>query len=99
MPTDVDVLEALRAVVDPEMFINIVDLGLVYDIRREEGKLVVDMTLTSPACPAGPQMLQQAKLALEALDDVDEAEINLVMSPPWSPDRMTEEARDQLGMF
>ena len=82
MPTDVEVLEALRAVVDPEMFINIVDLGLVYDIRREEGKLVVDMTLTSPACPAGPQMLQQAKLALQALDDVDADEINLFMSPP-----------------
>ena len=57
------------------------------------------MTLTSPACPAGPQIMQQAKMALENLEDVSEAAITLTMSPPWSPERMTDDARDQLGIF
>ncbi len=99
MVDDAALLEALRQVVDPELMINIVDLGLIYDIEQVENKVVVHMTLTSPACPAGPQIIQQAKLALERLADVSEAEIKLVMSPPWSPDRMTDEARDQLGIF
>ena len=57
------------------------------------------MTLTSPACPAGPQLVQQAKLALEKLDGIETAEINLVMTPPWTPERMTDDARDKLGSF
>ena len=57
------------------------------------------MTLTSPACPVGPQIMQQSKMALEGLEGIDEAELKLVMTPPWSPDRMTDEARDQLGIF
>jgi metal-sulfur cluster biosynthetic enzyme len=57
------------------------------------------MTLTSPACPAGPQLVQQAKMALEKLEGVQEAEIKLVLTPPWTPARMTDEARDQLGIF
>jgi metal-sulfur cluster biosynthetic enzyme len=61
--------------------------------------VAVEMTLTSPACPAGPQILQQSKMVLERLPDIDAAEIKLVMNPPWSPDRMTDEARDQLGIF
>jgi metal-sulfur cluster biosynthetic enzyme len=79
--------------------INIVDLGLVYEVAQEEGKVNVQMTLTSPACPAGPQIIQQAKMALEQLEGVNEAAIKLVMSPPWSPERMTDDARDQLGIF
>jgi len=96
---DLELIEALKQVVDPELMINIVDLGLVYDVEREGGTVNVNMTLTSPACPAGPQILQQSKMALERLDGVDEAKIRLVMSPPWSPERMTDEARDQLGIF
>ena len=93
-------LEALREVIDPELMINIVDLGLIYEVQPADGGSVsVDMTLTSPACPAGPQIMQQAKMALERLDGVTEAVINLVMTPAWSPDRMTDEARDQLGLF
>jgi len=92
-------LEALRQVVDPELMINVVDLGLIYQVEQDEGKVTVEMTLTSPACPVGPQLLQQAKMALEKLDDVDEAEIRLVMTPPWSPERMTDDARDHLGIF
>ena len=93
-------LDALREVIDPELMINIVDLGLIYEVQSGDGgSVTVDMTLTSPACPAGPQIMQQAKMALERLDGVTEAVINLVMTPPWSPDRMTDEARDQLGLF
>jgi metal-sulfur cluster biosynthetic enzyme len=93
-------LDALREVIDPELMINIVDLGLVYEVQPgDDGNVAVEMTLTSPACPAGPQIMQQAKMALERLDGVTEAVINLVMTPPWSPDRMTDDARDQLGLF
>jgi len=96
---DQKMIEALRNVIDPELMINIVDLGLIYSINYDGRKAYIDMTLTSPACPAGPQIVQQSKMALERLKDVDEAVIKLVMTPPWSPDRMTDEARDLLGIF
>jgi len=99
MADEAALIEALKQVIDPELMVNIVDLGLVYEVEQQDSKAVVEMTLTSPACPVGPQIMQQAKMALEQLDDVDEAEIKLVMTPPWSPDRMTDDARDQLGMF
>jgi metal-sulfur cluster biosynthetic enzyme len=99
MATEAELLEKLKQVIDPELMINVVDLGLVYSVAQTESKVSVDMTLTSPACPAGPQIIQQAKMALEQLDGVEEVGINLVMSPPWTPDRMTDEARDQLGIF
>jgi len=99
MADEAALLDALKQVVDPELMINIVDLGLVYDIQQEEDKVKVEMTLTSPACPAGPQIVQQSKLALEKVEGVKEAEIKLVLTPPWSPDRMTDEARDHLGIF
>lgn len=99
MADEVALLEALKQVIDPELMINVVDLGLVYSIEQEAEKVKVEMTLTSPACPAGPQIVQQSKLALEKVEGVKEAEIKLVLSPPWSPDRMTDEARDHLGIF
>ncbi len=101
-----DVLrEALKAVIDPELFVNIVDLGLVYNVtvsdRKEDDKkhVVVEMTMTSPACPAGPQLLQGSKDAVMRVPGVGSNEVKLVMIPPWTPDRMTEAARDQLGIF
>lgn len=99
------VREALKEVIDPELFVNIVDLGLIYDVtitpNDESGAedIAVDMTMTSPACPAGPQLLSQSKEACEKLEGVGEVEIKLVMQPPWTPERMTEDARDQLGIF
>ena len=101
MPDDAALLDALKQVIDPELMINIVDLGLVYSVNsdEEEGKVFVEMTLTSPACPAGPQIINQSKMVLEQLEGVNEASITLVMSPPWSPERMTDDARDQLGIF
>lgn len=98
-PDELTLLGALKQVIDPELFVNVVDLGLIYAIHQDEGKVVVDMTLTSPACPAGPQLVQQAKQALEAVPGIKEATIKLVMTPPWSPDRMTDDARDHLGIF
>jgi metal-sulfur cluster biosynthetic enzyme len=100
--TESDYIEALKQVIDPELMINVVDLGLIYSVEQDAEvleKVKVEMTLTSPACPAGPQLVQQAKMALERLHDVNEANIVLVMSPPWTPERMTDDARDQLGIF
>lgn len=93
------IIDALRQVIDPELMINIVDLGLIYAVNHGDEKVQIDMTLTSPACPAGPQIVQQAKMVLEKLPGITEAQIKLTMSPPWTPDRMTDEARDQLGIF
>lgn len=99
MADEATLLEALKNVIDPELFVNIVDLGLIYAVVQDEEKVNVEMTLTSPACPAGPTLVQQAKMALENVEGVKEATIKLVLSPPWTPDRMTDDARDKLGIF
>ncbi len=100
MPEDIELIDALKTVIDPELNVNIVDLGLVYDVTQDEpGKVKVTMTLTSPACPAGPQIVQNARDALGRVPGVAGTEIKLTMSPPWSPERMTDEARDELGIF
>ncbi len=90
---------ALKTVKDPELNVNVIDLGLVYSIQVHEDQVEVEMTLTSPACPVGPEIIRNAVAALEKIDGVTKANVRLVMSPPWSPDRMTDEARDQLGFF
>ncbi len=105
MLTEDTVMEELKKVIDPELFINIVDLGLIYvvDLKdsEEEGKknILIDMTMTSPACPAGPQLIANSKNVVSRLEQVNEVEVRIVMDPAWTPDRMTEDARDQLGMF
>jgi metal-sulfur cluster biosynthetic enzyme len=99
MATDEQLIDALRQVIDPELMVNIVDLGLIYSINQNDSNVAVEMTLTSPACPAGPQLVQQAKMALERLEDVDEATVTITLSPPWTPERMTDDARDMLGIF
>ena len=99
------VRSALKNVVDPEIGLNIVDLGLVYDVDiAEQGKSVkVDMTLTTPACPAGPMILDNAKQEIGALKDVypelQDININLVWTPFWNPSMMSEDAREELGYF
>lgn len=121
------ILEELKKVIDPELFVNIVDLGLIYEVKIEDAEEVageqsegeqladekpdaqtpqtdhknikIDMTLTSPMCPAGPQLIGQSKQFVGAMDGVNEVEVKIVLDPPWSPDRMTEDARDQLGIF
>jgi metal-sulfur cluster biosynthetic enzyme len=96
--------EELKKVIDPELFVNIVDLGLIYNVDivdEEEGKkkIKIDMTMTSPMCPAGPQLIGNSKQVLGLLPDVSNVEVKIVLDPPWTPDKMTDEARDQLGIF
>lgn len=99
MPDQETILEALRTVQDPELHVNVVDLGLVYTVDSHDDIVDVEMTLTTPACPAGPQILRDAVTAIEKLDGVTKANVKLVMTPPWSPDRMSDAARDELGIF
>jgi len=98
------VREELKKVIDPELFVNIVDLGLIYNVDllpANEGKTncKIDMTMTSPMCPAGPQMIANSKQVLGQLTGMGEVEVKIVLDPPWTPDKMTQEARDQLGIF
>lgn len=102
--TEDSIYAALRQVQDPELSVNVVDLGLVYEVRVTEAapgkcRVHVRMTMTSPACPFGPQMIQEARDAVLDIEGVEDAEVEMVMSPPWTPDRMTEDARDELGLF
>jgi metal-sulfur cluster biosynthetic enzyme len=94
-----DLEEAMRDVVDPELGINVVDLGLVYDIRVENRVAVLDMTLTSAACPLTDVIEDQTRAALVATPGgglVDDVKINWVWMPPWGPDKITEDGREQL---
>ena len=96
--------EELKKVIDPELFVNIVDLGLIYNVDllpRDDGKtnIKIDMTMTSPMCPAGPQLIANSKQVVSRLDPVGDVEVKIVLDPPWTPDKMTDEARDQLGIF
>jgi metal-sulfur cluster biosynthetic enzyme len=92
-------ISALRTVKDPELNVNVIDLGLVYSIQARDDQVDVEMTLTSPACPVGPEMLRNAAAALQSVQGVAKANVKLVMSPPWSPEKMTDAARDELGFF
>jgi len=95
---DDDVLQALRAVNDPEIGINIVDLGLVYRAERNAGGIAVALTMTTPSCPLGEMLVEEAREALQArFPDASSVDVELVRSPPWTPDRMSEAARRQLG--
>lgn len=91
------VREALREVSDPELGVNIVDLGLVYDIEIEDRRARVTMTLTSPGCPAGDQILSGAQRQTESTEGVEEAEVNLVWKPFWTPDRIDPKVRAAMG--
>lgn len=90
--------KALRAVKDPELGLNIVDIGLVYDTAvTEEGDVRVKMTLTSPGCPSGAEIMQDARMVLEDLEGVRSVEIDLVWEPYWTPERMDPRVRAFLG--
>ena len=88
---------ALRRVKDPELNLNIIDLGLVYDIRVDGTNVDVDMSLTSPACPAGPEILTDAEGQLRTIPGVGDVAVHLVWSPMWSPDRIEPRVRAYLG--
>jgi metal-sulfur cluster biosynthetic enzyme len=89
---------ALRKVKDPDLNLNIVDLGLVYDVRVEGNDVAVDMSLTSPGCPSGPEIMGDAERVLKALPGVGAVTINLVWSPFWTPDRIEPRVRAYMGL-
>ncbi|MBI9069478.1 MAG: DUF59 domain-containing protein [Salinivirgaceae bacterium] len=89
----------LKTIYDPEIPVNIYDLGLIYNLKEEAGKLEVEMTLTAPGCPVADQIIQEIKDKMELVDGIEEATINLVFDPPWDMEMMTEEAKLELGML
>ncbi len=95
-----DVLAALRTIIDPELGINIVDLGLVYKAAGNANGIDVALTMTTPACPLGEMMVEEIKLVLrDRFPVTPEVRVELVWDPPWSPELMSEESRRQLGML
>ena len=94
-----DVYEALRTVYDPEIPVNVVDLGLIYDVQvNDDNNVYVQLTLTFPGCGMGPHIAQQAEWAIQDVEGVEDVQIELVFDPPWSPDLISTEARAQLGI-
>ncbi|CAN5792777.1 metal-sulfur cluster assembly factor [soil metagenome] len=98
--TKEDIREGLKLVYDPEIGINIVDLGLVYDADiSDNGDVLVTMTLTSLGCPLGPVIVQEVQGALRDFPGIKDVDVKLVWSPPWTPEQMSEDAKDELGMW
>ena len=99
MQTEEDLREALKVVVDPEIGINIVDLGLIYEVKVADGDAHVLFTLTSMGCPAGAQIETDIRDALTGIEGLSSVTTELTMTPPWGPDRMSDFARSALGFF
>jgi len=97
MPTVEEVNEALSNVIDPELGLDFVELGLVYGVEVEDGDVHVTFTLTSPGCPIGPQVTEQIREYVGELDGVENVEPSMTFSPPWTPDMMSEDAKFALG--
>ncbi len=95
--TEDQVKLALRRVKDPELNLNILDLGLIYEIKVDGSDVSVDMSLTSPGCPSGPEIMTEAEQQLKAMPGVGTVAMNLVWSPPWTPDRIEPRVRAYLG--
>lgn len=100
LPTQAQVLEALKIVKDPEIPVNVVDLGLIYEVDiAPAGNVEITMTLTSVGCPVQDMIRADAELAVMRLDGVNAVNVEFVWSPPWSPDKMTEDGKRQMRMF
>jgi metal-sulfur cluster biosynthetic enzyme len=97
MPSVDDVEAALTNVIDPELGLDFVELGLIYGIEVESGDVHVTFTLTSPGCPIGPQVSEQIDEFVSELDGVTAVESTMTFNPPWTPDRMSEDAKFALG--
>jgi metal-sulfur cluster biosynthetic enzyme len=98
MVTKEQIYEALQECYDPEIPVNIVDLGLVYDVQVEDEKVAVKMTLTAPGCGMGTMIAADARQKILALEGVIDATVDLVWDPPWDPSRISEEAKQKLGI-
>ena len=98
MVTKEEIVTVLKDCYDPEIPINIWDLGLVYDINIQEGNVGIKMTLTAPGCMMGGMIADDVKAKLKALNGVKDAKVDLVFDPPWTPDKMSEEAKAQMGI-
>ena len=95
-----DILAALKTVIDPELGINVVDLGLIYRAARTANGIDIELTMTTPACPLGEMMTDEIKLVLrDRFPDLPDVRVEIVWDPPWSPELMSEESRRQLGML
>ena len=97
MPTVEDVQDALTNVIDPELGLDFVELGLVYEVEVDGGEVYVTFTLTSPGCPIGPQVTEQIEEFVSELDGVEGVYPKMVFSPPWTPEMMSEDAKFALG--
>ncbi len=92
-----DVIAVLESVLDPELHLDIWNLGLVYEVKPDAGKVDIEMTLTSPMCPYGPQLISETQRSVEEMEKVDEVNIEIVWDPPWSMDMMSEDLKFMLG--
>jgi metal-sulfur cluster biosynthetic enzyme len=97
MPTVEDVTDALRDVIDPELGLDFVELGLIYDVEIDDGTVRITYTLTSPGCPIGPQVSEQIEEFVSELNGVEEVLPTMTFSPPWTPELMSEDAKFALG--
>ncbi|MCS7171909.1 MAG: iron-sulfur cluster assembly protein [Armatimonadetes bacterium] len=93
MPTREEIIEVLKTCYDPEIPVNVWDLGLIYDIQQDNGRIFIRMTLTAMGCPIGPILAEEIRTKLLELPGVEEVEVEIVFSPPWTPERLTEEGR------
>ena len=96
--TQEQVFAALKEVYDPEIPVNVVDLGLIYEVQVNSGDVYVQMTLTAPGCGMGPYIAQQAEWAVSELEGVDDVNVEMVFDPPWNPDLITEDGKKLLGL-
>ena len=100
MVSENTVLETIKEnIIDPEIGINIVDMGLIYGVDIDDTTVDITMTLTSPGCPAGGQIINGAQHVTQQLDGVEEVNVNVVWNPRWNPEMMSEDAKDELGIF
>lgn len=97
MPTVEDVEDALTNVIDPELGLDFVELGLVYGIEIEDKDVYITFTLTSPGCPIGPQVTEQIEEFVSEIEGVESVESTMTFTPPWTPDKMSEDAKFALG--
>ena len=93
-----EIKELLRPIYDPDIGVSIVDLGLLYKIENNDGNILIEMTFTTPACPYGPQLVEEVRYTLNSLDGVKSVDIEVVWDPPWSMDCINEATKLELGL-